>query len=395
MPAARAPEEDVPPVPEAEAGSAGAPGAYARLRAGRPVTRARLPQGEAVWVVSRYADVRRALADERLVRPVIATWPPGRGTASAARVLTLLELNGADHARVRRASAPAFAPRGLERLAPVVREIAGQHADAIARQGPPADLVAGFTEPFPLRVLCALLGVPEEERGEFVPHVETVLAATLVPLERVLGALERLQEYAEGLVDRGRARGSGLLGELAGTLERDDLVTLTVSLLMAGYKTNVQHFANALLTLLDAGPAARELVTPAAMDGTVEELLRHVPLMNAIVVLVATEDLEIAGRPVRRGDAVLPIIASANRDASVFTAADDFDPARRPNPHLAFGRGPHYCLGAHLTRLQLRIMLETLFARLPAMRLAIPREDLRWEEPSSPLRAPLTLPVTW
>ncbi|XKK42257.1 cytochrome P450 [Nocardiopsis sp. ARC36] len=125
-----------------------------------------------------------------------------------------------------------------------------------------------------------------------------------------------------------------------------------------------------------------------------EELLRHVPLMNAIVVLVATEDLDIGGRRIREGEAVMPVIASANRDGDAFERADEFDPGRAPNRHLVFGRGPHYCPGGHLTRMELRIGLETLLARLPDLRPAEPTERLAWNE-DSPLRAPLRLPVLW
>ncbi|WP_017594455.1 cytochrome P450 [Nocardiopsis potens] len=390
-----------PPVPPPEPGSAGSPCGYAALRAAGGPTRAVLPQGETVWLVTRYEQVQAALADPRLVRPVISTWPPGRGEGADRRVLTLLELNGPAHRRVRGAVSPAFAPRRLERFAPRVRALAEEAADRMAARGGSADLVADFTGPFPVAVLCALLGIaPGAEEG-FRPLVETVLRATLVPLEQILGALSELQDFAAALVDRQlREPGGDVLGELAagsaaeGGLDRDELVTFTVSMLMAGYKTNVQHFAAALFSLLggDGGPARPLSADPP--EALVEELLRYVPLMNAIVLLVAEDDLELGGAEIRRGDAVMPVLASANRDGAVFDSPDELHPGRAPNPHLVFGRGPHYCLGAHLTRMQLRIGLGVLADRFPGLRLAVRPDEVEWDD-TSPLRAPLRLPVRW
>jgi cytochrome P450 len=344
--------------------------------------------------------VRSTLADPRLVLPSISQWPPREGRHSADRILSLLELNGSDHRRVRGAAGPAFSPRRLEALEPRVRALAEEAAGRVRDQGPRADLVSGFTATFPLRVLCELLGV----RGEppFLPMVETVLQAVRVPVDEILGALADLQAYARDLVDdRLRSPRGDLISELTpavageGGLSREDLVTLTVSLLMAGYKTNVQHFAAALAELLPApGEPPRPLPGDEEMPSAVEELLRQVPLMNAIVLLVATEDLYIGDTRVLRGDAVMPVIASAHRDASVFQDPDHLDLGRRPNPHLAFGRGPHYCIGAHLTRMQLRIGLGTLRESFPGLRLAVARERLDWDD-EIPLRAPLRLPVQW
>lgn len=396
------PTAALPPVPEAETGSPGSPCAYAALRAHGPVTRAVLPEGDPVWLVSRHDDVRRALGDPRLVRPVIATWPPRDEEPWPRRVLTLLELNGADHARVRGAVAPAFTPRRLDALEPRVRALADALVTDLIRKGPPGDLVADFTEPFPLRVLCAFLGIDDTACVAVAAHIETVLQATRVPLARTLAALDALRDHAAALVDAAaREGGEGLLGRLAavpageGGLGREDLVSVTVSMLMAGYRTNVQHFGAALVTLLERPALVRRLrERPEEIPAAAEELLRHVPLMNAIVLLVATEDLDIGGQRVLAGDAVMPVIASANRDGDAFERADEFDPRRAPNRHLVFGRGPHYCPGGHLTRLQLRVALETLLARLPDLRQAGPPDLLAWNQ-DSPLRAPLRLPVLW
>ncbi|MBV2365560.1 cytochrome P450 [Streptomonospora nanhaiensis] len=385
-----------PPIPEAEPGSPGAPRAYAALRAHDPVCRVAAPKGEPAWLVTRHADVRAALADPRLVRPLAGTWPPGHPPARPPRP-TLLELSGADHARHRSAAAAFLSPRRLEAGAGRIRALAHECADHLVRQGPPADLRAGFAAPFPLRVLCALLGVDPAEEAEFGPHVRTVLNPARVPSEAFLASVAALEDYAGRLADRGR-RGpdSALPAALAAdpALDRDGRALVVQSVLIAGYHTVVQHLGAALAALLQRPHGLAEVcASPHVLDTAVEELLRHVPLMNAFVLLVATEDLELGGRAIARGEAVMPVIASANRDRAVFADPDDLAPRRRPNPHLAFGRGPHHCLGAHLARMELRIGLAVLAERLPGARLAVPAHSLAWDD--ADLRAPLRLPATW
>ncbi|MFC7328860.1 cytochrome P450 [Marinactinospora rubrisoli] len=397
-------QETVIDVPAAEPGTPGPPCAYARLRADRPIARVRMPRGETAWLLTRYEDVRAALADPRLVRPLISDWPPNPHTTrrSDRRVRTLLEMTGERHAHVRRVIAPLFSPRRVAALAPRVRARADRLVDTLTAAGPPGDLVAGFAAPLPLMVLCDVVGFPYEERERYLPLTDAVLRATALPLDDVLAALADLQDYVTELIERRRAEPrDDLISELLtgvgtpGGLTGEELVSFAASMLMAGYKTNIQHFGNALLTLLADPRLPRRLrQAPDALPAAVEELLRHVPLMNAIVVTVATEDLTLCGQRIRAGEAVLPVIASANRDGAVFPDADRFDLARAPNPHLAFGHGAHYCPGGHLTRLQLRVGLETLLRRLPRLELAVPADTLGWDE-ENPLRAPLTLPARW
>ncbi|RCV48377.1 cytochrome P450 [Marinitenerispora sediminis] len=398
------PQDTAIELPAPAPGTPGPPCAYAALRADQPIARVRTPRGDSAWLVTRHEDVRAVLADPRLVRPLMSEWPPGRPAAEHAGlgVRTLLEMTGDQHARVRRIIAPLFSPRRVARYAPRVRALAERLAGGVEAAGPPADLVAGFTEPLPLMVLCDVVGFPYEERDRYLPLTDAVLRATALPLDEVLAALAALQEYVTELIERRRTDpGDDLLGELlagVGTqtgLTREELVSFAASVLMAGYKTNVQHLGNALLTLLaDPGRPRRLREAPELLPSAVEELLRHVPLMNAIVVTVATEDLTLCGRRIRAGEAVLPVIASANRDGAVFPDADRVDLERTPNPHLAFGHGPHYCPGGHLTRLQLRVALATLLHRFPGLELAVPADRLDWDE-ENPLRAPLALPVRW
>ncbi|MGA5822654.1 cytochrome P450 family protein [Kitasatospora sp. NPDC094028] len=401
------------PVPEVTPGTAGPPCGYARLRAEQPVVRAQLPNGETAWLLSRYEDARAAFADPRLVRPLLSAWPPAEGADAPPPCLpTFLEMTGEHHERVRRTVLPLFGRGRLEFMRPRIRAIAQELLDAMTAAAPDrtADLVAGYVEPLPLRVLCETVGLPHEDRDRYLPHTLTLLSAAGLTTDEILTALYALQDYASQLIARkedeaGRGGPAGgedyirlLLAETrrpGGELVRDDVVSFIVTMLMAGYQTNVQHTGNALLALLTHPEQLRRLRDePAGIGTAVDELLRYVPLMNAINILVAEQDLTLHGQRIRAGDAVVPVPASANHDAAAFTDPERLDLTRTPNPHIAFGHGPHACTGAHLTRMQLATVIQVLLENLPGIELAEPAESLPWDE-TTPLRAPARLPVRW
>ncbi|MEU5049360.1 cytochrome P450 [Streptomyces sp. NPDC021096] len=401
--------EDIIPVPDVEPGTAGPPCAYARLRAEQPVVKALLPNGETGWLISRYEDARAAFADPRLIRPLLSAWPPREGDDAPPPALpTFLEMTGAHHERVRRTVLPMFGRSRLKFMEPRIRAMAGELIDAMvagAEAGDgTADLVAAYTDPLPLRVLCETTGLPYEDREIYLPHTLALLGAAGLTMEEVLAALYALQDYADGLISLREKDSEGedyirlLLAETrrpGSELVRDDVVSFVVTMLMAGYKTNIQHTSNALLVLLTHPEQLRRLrEEPEGIGTAVDELLRYVPLMNAINILVATEDLTLHGQHIRAGDAVIPVPASANRDPQAFADPDRLDLTRTPNAHIAFGHGPHACTGGHLTRMQLAITIEVLLERLPDIELAVPAETIPWDE-STPLRAPARLPVRW
>ncbi|MEU7225686.1 cytochrome P450 family protein [Streptomyces chrestomyceticus] len=399
--------ETLIPVPETAPGTAGPPCAYARLRTEAPVVKAQLPNGETGWLISRYEDARAAFADPRLVRPLLSAWPPREGADAPPPCLpTFLEMTGAHHERVRRTVLPMFGRRQLSFMEPRIRAMAGELVDTMVAgaDGGTADLVASYAEPLPLRVLCETVGLPYEDREIYLPHTLALLGAAGLTMEEVLAALYALQDYAADLIARKERDGDGedyvrLLLALArrpdSEITRDDVVSFVVTMLMAGYKTNIQHTGNALLALLTHPEQLRTLrAAPERIPTAVEELLRYVPLMNAINILVATEDFTLHGQHIRAGDAVVPVPASANRDPAAFAEPDRLDLARTPNPHIAFGHGPHACTGGNLTRMQLTIAIQVLLERLPDLELAVPAESIDWDE-STPLRAPARLPVRW
>ncbi|MFJ6215493.1 cytochrome P450 [Streptomyces sp. NPDC092296] len=397
-PATGAPLIDMPVPPP---GTMGPPTEYARLRRDCPLAEVRLPIGATAWYATRYGDVRALVADPRLVRPTINDWPPrpDRAAGDEPGLTTMMELDGPRHAALRRALAEPFSVRSVRGRLPRIRQSADRLLAEFVGGGRPGDLVAGFLEPFPLLVMCELVGIPYAERDDFLPMADAALGA-MVTLEEGREVTARLRGYISALLDRKRREPgddilSGLVGECGrGSLDAESVVSFGLSMLVAGYRTSTMFLADSVHTLL-ARPDryARLRDRRELLPGAVEELLRYVPVMNGVVVLQAVEDLELHGRTIHAGDAVLPVLAAANRDERVFADADRLDLCRADNPHLTFGRGTHNCIGAHLARAQMTVCLEALLDRFPDLHLADGHRPT-WDD-QAPSKSPLTLPVCW
>ncbi|MFF4605307.1 cytochrome P450 [Streptomyces sp. NPDC001339] len=402
---------DVPvldlPVPPP--GTMGPPAEYERLRRECPVAKVRLPFGATAWYVTRYDDVRQLIADPRLIRPTINDWPARPDTdadadtgdtgAAEPGLVTMMELDGPRHLALRRALAEPFSVRAIRRHVPAMRRAADELLDAFAAAGQPGDLVAGYLEPYPLRVMCDLVGIPYEDSEDFLPMADAALGAMLT-LEEGRKVTRQLREYIGSLIDRKRRTpGDDMLTGLvrqcdAGDVDQESVVNFGLSMLVAGYRTSTMFLADAVMALLtEPGQYARLRDDRDLLPGAVEELVRYVPVMNGVVVLQAVEDFELHGQTIRAGDAVLPVLAAANRDGTVFPDADRLDLCRSDNPHLMFGRGAHNCIGSHLARAQMTVGLEALFDRFPNLTPADGHPAV-WDD-ESPSKSPLTLPVSW
>ncbi|MFH8403849.1 cytochrome P450 [Streptomyces sp. NPDC018019] len=353
------------------------------------------------WFVSRYDDVRAVIGDPRLVRPSVSGWSflPEEDRPDGPELITMMEMDGPRHTALRRALSGAFSARSVRRRLPRIRRSAEQLLDAFAAGGPPGDLVAGYTEPFPLRVVCESVGIPYEDRDSYLPLADAALGA-LLTLEEARRATPLLREYVRSLIVRKqRTPADDILSALTrrcdrGELDEESVLSFGLSMLVAGYRTTTMFLSDAVVALLtEPEQYARLRDDRGLLPGAVEEFLRYVPVMNGVVVLQATEDLELGGQTVRAGEAVFPALASANRDEAVFTEPEKLDLCRRPNPHIAFGRGPHNCIGAHLARAELSVGLEALLDRFPHLRLAEGHSPT-WDD-ASPAKSPLTLPVSW
>ncbi|MFI6763686.1 cytochrome P450 [Micromonospora sp. NPDC050417] len=376
---------------------------YAELREQQPLTRIRMPYGEDAWLVTRYADVRIVLGDPRFSRAAAAAHDEPRSTPQ--RLGTgILGMDPPEHSRLRTLVAKAFTARRVERLRPRTQQIADELIDAMIAAGPPADLVAHFATPLPIRVICELLGVPVADEHDFHRWSEAIVSTTSLPPETIQQYLASLHGYMAGLIEqRHQAPTDDLLGAMVRARDEDqdrltetEMVELAAGLLAAGHETTVTQIPNFVYTLLrNPDELARLRADPTLLPGAIEELLRHVPLGAASgFARYALEDVELSGGLVRAGEAVIVELGSANRDAAVFADPDRLDLTRAPNPHMGFGHGVHHCLGAQLARMELQVAIGALLARLPELRLAVPAAELPWKS-GMLVRGLKQMPVTW
>jgi cytochrome P450 len=311
---------------------------------------------------------------------------------------SILTHDGADHARMRRLVSKAFTVRRIEELRPRAQQITDELLD---RLGNPGDLVEGFTMPFPITIICELLGVPFEDRAEFRTWSNQVLSTIggHTPEEAMHGMMS-LYGYFTDLVAKRRAQPTNdLMGALVEARDNDDrlsedeLVRFGITLLVAGHETTANMLANSVITLFEHPDAMKRLrENPETLPNAIEELLRFIPLgSGAGFTRIATEDVQVGNALVKEGDAVLVVLSSANHDKSIYPNADELDVEREVGQHLQFGHGIHFCLGSQLARMELQVALGAILRRMPGLRLAEPVEFRK----GSLVRGPVRLVVAW
>ncbi|WP_327709497.1 cytochrome P450 [Streptomyces sp. NBC_00464] len=372
-------------------------------RGQQSVSRVRLFDGRTVWLVTGHAEARALLVDPRLSsdreNPAFPIFAP-RLAATAQRRVELLGVDDPEHNVQRRMLIPSFTVRRAAALRPSIQEIVDRLLDAVAEQGPPAELVNAFALPVPSMVICALLGVPYADHEFFEAQSRKLLRGPAG--SDVDAAREALNEYFRTLIERKRRDpGEGLLDELiakqleTGAVDLEELVRLAQILLVAGHETTANMISLGTLTLLQH-PDQLALMrdgSGAGIPAAVEELLRFLSIADGLS-RVAVEDIEVGGATFRAGDGVLLSAAVINRDESVYPAPDELDLGRGARNHVAFGFGIHQCLGQNLARAELEIALPALFSRLPGLRLAVPVEEIPFK-PGDTVQGLLELPVTW
>ncbi|GAA0446990.1 cytochrome P450 [Streptomyces sp. NPDC046215] len=375
---------------------------YAKLRREEPVVRVGCPFGEDAWLVTSHADMKTILGDPRFSRAMAKERDESRLTPLPIHT-SILGMDSPDHTRLRRLLAKVFTMRRVELLRPGIEAEAHRLIDDLVAQGPPGDLMEDFAVPFAGTVVCDLLGVPFEDREQFRGWLDAFSATTVMTEEEIEADTERLHGYiAKLMVHRRGQPQDDLISAMVKAsdeeekLSEKELVELASVLLIAGHETVSSQLIDSLFVLF-THPEQFALLRerPELMPRAIEELMRYVPLISHVTFArYATQDVELSGTLVRAGESVLPAIPSANRDESVFENADLFDLTREHNPHLGFGYGIHRCLGAPLARLEMQVALESLFARLPGMRCAVPPETLEWKD-GMQVRSLLHLPVLW
>ncbi len=395
------------------------PPEYDRLRETPGLATAELPGGSLTWLVTRLDDARAALSapgftadrsdpafplpQERPAPPAGVPRPPLTPAERRARSrgASLIGMDPPEHTAARRAVVGEFTARRVTGLRPRIQQIVDERIDAILDGGPPTDLVPALSLPVPSEVICELLGVPYTQH-EFFQSRSMMLLSHRAPPEQRFGALRELFGFLDELVSAEEAEpGDNLLGRQVtrrgpgGDDDHRNLVSLAFLLLVAGHETTANMISLGVLAVLrDPAELMTAVTDPGRAPAAVEELLRYFSIADTGTGRVALADTEIGGTLVRAGEGVIVSLLAANHDPALFPDPGRLDPARRIRQHVAFGFGAHQCLGQSLARAELEIVYQTLFRRIPSLRLAIPLDELPVKDDAF-VYGLHELPVTW
>ncbi|MFY1669790.1 cytochrome P450 family protein [Plantactinospora sp. WMMB334] len=352
--------------------------AYGRARECAPLARLIVPGLGTMWAVTRYAEAKALLTDRRFELTASSYLQLQVPEHCLKFLRTMQEMEGAEHARLRRLVSPAFTARRAAEFRPRIDVIVDRLLDEVTREsdGGVLDLLRGFAGPLPMEVICELVGIPPEDRGRWRGYGAAVAAGHGPDFVAAIPAI--VGDAAAAVAKRTGQPGDDLLSELIGIRAEDsdrlsdtELVTLVWHLVLTG-QTPTVLVANAVEALLRHPDQLATLrADPGLLPDAVEELTRWCGPQLLTLPRYAREDAEIAGVPIGRGEPVTAALAAVNRDPRVFTEPDRLDLRRPPGQptHLGYGHGPHFCLGAALARVQTEIALGAVLRRFPVLAL--------------------------
>ncbi|GLY65514.1 cytochrome P450 [Amycolatopsis taiwanensis] len=381
---------------------------YRVLRREGPVARVTTPAGDPAWLVTTFAEAREIFADRRFGRSHPAPEQASQVSRAAIQAGPMGDYDNEEreHSRMRKLLVPAFSAKRMRRLADHIEELAGRCFDDMqaARDrspGEPVNLHELLSFPLPVLVICELLGVPYADRDHFRQLSDRI--GMLDGGADAQQAMMDFKKYMAGLAeDKRKNPGPDVVSDLVRaqtedpTFDNDKLTQLAAGLLFAGHETTSNRIDVGVLFLLAEQDRRDAFVADPdnLVEPTVEEILRIAAPGGMGLLRYAHDDVEIGGVTIARGDAVIISNGAANRDDSVFADPDEFNPGRKPNTHLAFGHGAHFCIGASLARTELRTVFPALFRRFPGLRLAVDVDAL--EIRSNRLAGGLdNVPVLW
>ncbi|QMU78148.1 cytochrome P450 [Streptacidiphilus sp. PB12-B1b] len=370
----------------------------------QPLLEITLPSGDPAVIVTRYKDVRRLFADERLSRNT-SRHPASRISASNDLFGDPeIDNDPPRYLEERAVVMRAFSARRIEALRPVVREITAELMDAMEAGPRPAELMEAFAYPLPILVICHMLGIPPADRAKFRRLIDGYLSVTKLPVDEVERCRTQYWDYLSELIASKRAEpGDDLISELIRVSEEDpekltdyQLQHWVKTLLIAGYVTTASQIGTGMAVLLHRPETAKELQQDLSLvPSAVEELLRYQIMGTSLGSLrYALEDIELLdGTVVAKGTTVLLSVES-NMDEEVFSDACTLDIRREDNHHMTFGAGIHFCAGAALARMELQEATDGLLRRFPSLRLAVPGEELQ-RPVGGFLAGYAEIPVSW
>jgi len=380
-----------------------APPEYTEFREAGGLHKVTIWDGSQHWLATRHADIRAVLADPRFSADVRnPDFPLVHSNQREHEGGPFLRLDDPEHARLRQLLTREFSVRRTRAMSEQLLAVTDELIDAMLDGGGPVDFVREFALPMPSRAICAILGVPYEDHEMFQRHADAGTDLGVSHEERARAQAEAFAYYTD-LVERKRREPgedmvSRLLAEATGPegFAPEQLPVLVSILVGAGHETTANMLGLGLTALL-RNPDQRELLIaqPELALDAAEEMLRYWGIVSTDPRRVATADVEIGGQLVRRGEAVIVSLVAGNRDPLAFGPdADEVDITRKARSHVAFGFGSHQCLGQNLARVEMQVAWPRLLERIPALRLAVPVEELEFKT-NSIVYGLKSLPVTW
>jgi cytochrome P450 len=380
------------------------PPEFTELREQDTIVKTSTPLGIDTWVVSRYDDVRSLLSSpdvsSRCAPSMHVT--PGSDIDHQIQPGNLLQMDGPEHARLRRMLTAEFTVRRVEALRPYIQQIVEEHIDALLAGPKPADLYETFALPIPSLVICEMLGVPYDDRTMF--HQQSAIVMQ-VDMDRQLAytAFGKIRAYMQDLFESKLTEpGDDLMSRLIARsresgepLTVPEMVEIGSMLLVAGHETTANTIALSTAALLrhpaelDKLRSDESLAAPA-----VEEMLRYLTVVQFGLLRQATQDIEIGGVTVKSGEWLVAALNSGNFDERVYADASSIDLQRKAKTHLSFGFGIHQCIGQQLARVELQEVYARLFKRIPSLQLAVPFDSVSFKH-NGLVYGVQQLPVTW
>lgn len=383
------------------------PKAIAALRMSGPLVATRFPIVGDVWITTTHDATAQVLKDGATFTlrkedgdvAGLRWWMPRYVRTIANNMLTMDE---PDHTRLRSIVDEAFRRRAIVAMEPRIRAIADGLADEIFANGSPADLVQCYARILPLAVISELLGLPPADRPKFIAWANEMSSLTnVVSFFRLLFAFRKMRAYLERQLQIARVQGGeGLIAELiqvereGGQITPDEMVSMVFLLLAAGSETTTHLISGSAYELL-RNPGLRDWLEEdwSRVNLAVEEFLRFVSPVQFSKPRYVRRDVEVEGVRLKKGDRVMVMLAAANMDPAMHVRPEHLDLERKPNRHLSFGTGIHFCLGHQLARIEAACALEALFVRWPKLGLAVEAAEIHWRRRPG-LRAIAKLPVT-
>jgi cytochrome P450 PksS len=383
----------------------------AKLRAAGPIVEVRFPIFGKTWITTTHDFADRVLKDSETftmrkngrvagwLMPCLRWLVPGWIRALA---VSMLSMDEPDHKRLRGIVDEAFRRRAILEMEPRIFAIADELATDLFADGSPADLVERYARTLPLLTICELLGLPRADRPWFIAWADSVTRlAGMRAFFGMMAGMEPMKRYLEGRLQAARETGGeGLIAELVrvekagGRISGQEMVAMIFLLLGAGSETTTHLISGSVYEILRA-PKLRDWLEEDwnRADLAVEEFLRFVSPVQFTKPRFVRKDIDLGGVHLRKGDRIIPMLAAANMDPEANPHPEKLDLARRPNRHMSFGTGIHFCLGHQLARMECKCALEALFKRWPQLELALPPDSIRWNRRRPGLRAIEKLPV--